>query len=399
MTNTDKISLVREAMPVTQNKIYLNAGTSGPLSRVAVEVMKQSDTLDLIEGRGHMNSFLAFRQSVADLRQAFADLVKARPEEIALTHHTTEGMNIVAHGLTWQPGDEIITTTMEHEGGLLPLYALRQRHGVLVKVLELNPDNIVDQMEAAITPRTRLLAFSHVAWNTGLRLPMAEIAAMGHRHHVLSLVDAAQSIGAVPVDLPASGVDFYAMPGQKWLCGPEGIGALYVRQDRLSLVAPTFVGFSTLENIGMYDFLGYFLPAHSARRYEVGTVYRPGFKAMVAHLAWLGDTVGWDWIYARIAQVAGYAYETLTNLSGVTVLTPSGPPAGLITFSLAGYDPARVMIALAQEGIILRFLHHPYALRISTGFYNTEEEIDRLAAALKAIQARDPDSLPEFKMF
>jgi L-cysteine/cystine lyase len=254
----------------------------------------------------------------------------------------------------------------------------------------------VAQFEAAITPRTRLLAFSHVAWNIGIRLPLEKIVAMGHRHHVLSLVDGAQSVGAIPLDFQAGQVDFYAMPGQKWLCGPEGTGALYVRQTRLSQVAPTFVGFSTLEDIKMYDFLGYFMPARTGRRYEVGSVYRPGIKAMATNLAWLKDSVGWDWIYGRIAHLAGYAYATLSNLSGVTMITPPEPQSGLITFCLDGYAPPRVMTELAANDIVLRFLRHPYALRIATGFYNTEEEIDRLAAALKAILDRSPESLPQF---
>lgn len=392
MSDTQKITEIREAMPVTQNKIYLNTGTCGPLSNITIEVMQQSDTLELIEGRASMPGINALLQAKKDLRRAVARLVSARPEEIALTHHTTEGMNIVAHGLSWQPGDEIITTRLEHEGGLLPLYVLRDRYGVKVHVIDIQPGDIVAQFERYITPRTRLLVFSHVAWNTGLRLPLEDIVAMGHRHHVLSLVDAAQSVGAIPVDLAASGVDFYAMPGQKWLCGPEGTGALYVRQERMHLVAPTFVGFSSLEEVTMYDFYGYFMPARTAQRYEVGTVYRPGIKAMVANLAWLNETVGWDWIYARIAYLAGYARDTLGSLPGLTIITPPGPQGGLVTFTLDGHDPARLMAQLAEKDIILRYLRHPYALRIATGFYNTEEEIDRLADALQAIQQRRPDS-------
>jgi L-cysteine/cystine lyase len=391
MNDAEKIAQIREAMPVTQHKIYLNTGTCGPLSKVTVETLQQGDSMELVEGRSDMTGFAALLQAKADARQAVANLVKAAPEEIALTHHTTEGINIIAHGLTWQPGDEIITTKLEHEGGLIPLYVLRDRYGVVVHVIDVEPGDVVAQFERAITPRTRLMLFSHVAWNTGLRLPLAEIVAMGHRHHVLSLVDGAQSFGAIPLDLPASQVDFYAMPGQKWLCGPEGTGALYVRQDRMNQVAPTFVGFSSLEDVKMYDFLGYFLPARTAQRYEVGTVYRPGIKAMVANLAWLRDSIGWDWIYSRIMHMAGYAYHALNNLRGVTAITPPGPQAGLITFKLDGCDPARVMSQLAGEDIILRYIRHPYALRIATGFYNTEQEIDRLIESLRAILKRAPE--------
>jgi L-cysteine/cystine lyase len=117
---------------------------------------------------------------------------------------------------------------------------------------------------------------------------------------------------------------------------------------------------------------------------------------MMVNLSWLEETIGWEWIYNRIIYLARYAYNALSRLSGVTVITPSGPQAGLISFNLDGYDPARVMTKLMQDNIILRFIPHPYVLRISTGFYNTEADIDRLIAALEAILTSDPESLPKY---
>lgn len=397
-TDAEKIALIRAAMPVTQTKTYLNTGTCGPLSTLMVETLNRENSLELAEGRADKKGFEALHTAAADLRAAIARLVNATPAEIALTSHTTNGMNIVAHGFNWLPGDEIVTTTLEHQGGLLPVYVLRQRYGVAVRMVELSAadpaEEIVAKLEAAITPRTRLLVFSHVAWNTGQRLPLARIAAMGHRYRIPSLVDAAQSAGAVALDLPASGVDFYAMPGQKWLCGPEGLGALYVRKSSLSLLNPTFIGYASLTSGADYDFTGYFMPAPDARRFEVGSVNRPSLKAMLANMLWLEETVGWSWIYDRIATLAEYARAALAMLPGVTVITPPGPQAGLISFNLAGYDPARVALHLAQKGIIIRFLPYPYVLRASTGFYNTPADIDRLVAELKTILAADPDALP-----
>lgn len=400
MTDMEKISMIREAMPVTRNKVYLNTGSVGPLGLICHETLQRSQELELQAGRADMRGMTELKQSMADLRRAVAGLVKARAEEIALTLHTTNGMNIVTYGLAWQAGDEVITTDLEHPGGFLPLYVLRQRCGVTLKVVSippnLGPDEVVARFEEAITPRTRLMVFSHVAWNTGMRLPLKEIVAMGHRRHVLSLVDGAQSAGAIPLDLPASGVDFYAISGQKWLCGPEGLGALYVRQDRFSQLAPTFVGYRTFGDKAVYDATGYFMPAPDARRYEFATIYRPGLKAMLANLNWLTETIGWDWIYARIAHLAGYARRALSRLAEVTIITPPGPQAGLVTFILAGYDPARLITRLAEEDIVLRFIDQPYALRISTGFYNTEADIDRLVEALQEILKQGPESLPVY---
>jgi L-cysteine/cystine lyase len=235
-----------------------------------------------------------------------------------------------------------------------------------------------------------------VAWNTGVRLPLAEIVAMAHSHHVLCAVDAAQSAGAIALDLPASGVDFYAMPGQKWLCGPEGTGALYVRPDRLSLVAPVFVGFRTMGEDGGFNYAGDFMPASTARRYETGTTYRPGIQAMAANMVWQEETVGRDWIYSRIIELAAYARNALAQVSGIEVITPPGPHAGLVTFTLDGYEPPRVNAKLAEDNIVIRYLNSPPAVRVSTHFYNIEEDIDRLVTALEAILASDPESLPKY---
>lgn len=400
MTNNQKIAMIRDAIPATQNKVYLNSGSVGPISTITSQAIAAHNAQELREGRAGMSGFMSFMEDKANLRQAFADLVQARPEEIALTHHTTDGMNIVSHGLGWQPGDEIITTNCEHPGGLLPLYVLRQRYGVVVKVVDLLREGPppIDRLEAAITPRTRLLALSHVLWNTGDCLPLADIAALTRQRNVLLLVDGAQAVGVVPLDLPRLGVDFYAMTGQKWLCGPEGVGAFYLRREHLNLVAPTYVGFASMDYQAQHDWSGYYMPQPDARRYEVGTIYRPGVKAMVENMRWLRETVGWEWIHTRILELARYAHQKLKATPGVTLLSPARPQTSLTVFNLDGYDPPRVVLKLAEMDIILRYISEPYALRISTGFFNTETDIDRLVEALQEIQELDPESLPVYDM-
>ncbi len=399
MTDNEKIELIRQAMPAVRNKIYLNSGSVGPLSSITSEVIIQSVEAELHQGRADVKFFLQFMTDKATLRQAFADLVGATAEEIALTHHTTDGVNIVVHGLSWQPGDEIITTNCEHPGGLLPLYVLRQRYGVVVKVVDLLSDGppALERLAAAITPRTRLIALSHVLWNTGDCLPLADMAALAHQHNVLLLVDGAQGAGVVPLDLPKMGVDFYTISGQKWLCGPEGTGALYIRREHFNIVSPTYVGFASMDYEAQHDWTGYYMPQKDARRYEIGTINRPAIKAMVTNLKWLQETVGWAWIYRRINEVAGYAHQKLTTTPGITFVSPSVPQTSLLVFNLDGYDPARVVVKLAEDNVVLRFISHPYALRIATGFFNTEADIDGLIAALRRIQDLDPESLPVYK--
>lgn len=400
MSDSDKLSTIRTAMPVTEAKAYLNTGTCGPIATVLRQSLDESLAYDFANGRASGDGFVKMMESMADIRARIGRMVHADPSTIALTQHTTNGMNIALFGLNWQAGDEIVTTTVEHEGGLVPAFILRQRYGVVIRMVEINAADtdaeIVDKLAAAITPRTRAMLVSHVAWNLGNRLPLEEIAAVCRRHHVLSIVDAAQSAGAVPLDLPASGVDAYAMPGQKWLCGPEGTGFLYVRAESLSLFNMSFSGFLSLKTPMDWDFTGHFMPAPGAKRFEVGSIYRPLMHATAANLRWLEEEVGWEWIYGRIAHLSAYTYEQLQTIPQVKMVTRGAAESGLNSFFLEGYDSARVVAKLAAENIVIRFLGHPYCLRLSTGFYNNEADVDRCIAVLRHITTLDPADLPEF---
>ena len=398
MNDQEKADYARAEMPVTADKAYLNTGTAGPLARVTQAALDEGARFDYESGRGTFSSFPVLTTDLDRLRTHFATLLGVHESEVALTHHTTEGINIVAHGLAWRAGDEIVTTTAEHEGGLLPLYVLKHRLGVAVKVIALgfedSPEEIVAKLSAAIGPRTRLLAISHVNWNTGLRMPIAGLAAIARERGVLTLVDGAQSAGAIPLDLDRSGVDFYAAPAQKWLCGPEGIGVLYVRNESLAFLEPTFCGFFSLPDAASYDLSGYFVPAPGARRFEVGTVYRPAVKAMCANLQWLSERLGFEWIHGRIAALAESARTALLDIPQVEMVTRADAGSGLLTFALRGYDPKRVVARMEEIGVVLRNLGHPRALRISTGFYNNHDDIARVVEGLRAIAAADPESLP-----
>ncbi|MCZ7571828.1 MAG: aminotransferase class V-fold PLP-dependent enzyme [Ardenticatenaceae bacterium] len=381
---------VRADVPATEHCAYLNTGTCGPVPRPALAALRAEAEHAFEQGRANIADYDRFKTTVAELRADFARLLGADADEIALTHHTTEGMNIATWGLNWQSGDEVLVTTLEHEGGLIPAYVAARRFGVDVRVADLgrggDPGAVLAALEAGLTPRTRLLSISHVSWNSGACLPLAEIVALAHRRGVLVAVDGAQSAGAVPLDVHALGVDFYALPGQKWLCGPEGVGALYVRRDRISLLRPTFAGFSSLRDPESCSLSGDFLFADSAKRYEVGTAFRPAIDAMRASLCWLEETVGWEWAFTRVHALADEACTLLGALPGAVIYTPRAH-AGLTTFTVAGLDPVAAVEALAAQGIIIR--HVPFqgahALRVSTGFYNTTGELERVRDALAAL--------------
>ena len=200
------------------------------------------------------------------MRERFARLLGAAPDEVALTHHTTEGMNIAVWGLPWQAGDEIVTATHEHEGALLP----DLRGGAALRAAPADRGRQQRRRRSGRRHDRR----PHPAHSPGSRLARH----LHHRrrpapgHHCRSrtpgrragCVDGAQALGALPVNVHELGVDFYAATAQKWLCGPEGLGALYVRRDRLTDLAPTYIGFFAISGPEAVDLTGYFMPAPGA---------------------------------------------------------------------------------------------------------------------------------------
>lgn len=381
-----KIADIREHFPATLTQAYLNTGSVGPLSRPAAEAIESFNRRQLYEGRSN-NSFYVddYMPMQQQLRGQLARLLNAAEDEIALTLHTTNGMNIAIWGLRWQPGDEIVTDSHEHPGGLLPVYAAARRFGLTVRVAQLDlsddDDALIEKFRRAINSRTKLVSLSHVSWKTGAVLPVAEIAAIAHAHGALVVVDGAQSAGAIPIDVQALDVDFYAIPGQKWLCGPEGTGALFVRRERLADLHPTFVGYPSHKAL---DTEGHFLPSAGAKRFEMGTIYRPGIAALHASLT-LREHLGNPWIYNQIQQITASCREMLEEVPGVTVVTPPAQ-AGLLSFQMEGVNPDEAVASLAAERIVIRSVHEPDLLRASTSFYNDEADVLRLRDALEGVR-------------
>lgn len=380
------IAEIREHFPATLTQAYLNTGSAGPLSRPAADAIESMNRRQLLEGRSNFSVYVdEYMPMQSRLRGQLAHLFNAGEDEIALTLHTTNGMNIATWGLRWQPGDEIVTDAHEHPGGLLPVYAAARRFGLTVRVVPVdlndNDDALIEKFRRAINGRTKLVALSHVSWKTGAVLPVAEIAAIAHAHGALVAVDGAQSGGAIPIDVQALDVDFYAIPGQKWLCGPEGTGALFVRRERLADLHPTFVGYPSHKSL---DAEGNFLPSAGARRFEMGTVYWPGLAGLHASLT-LREQLGNSWIYGQIGQITATCREMLEEIPGVTVITPPAQ-SGLLSFQIEGVKPDEAVGKLIEKKVIIRSVHEPDLLRVSTSFYNDEEDILRLRDALEGVR-------------
>ncbi len=382
-----KVAEIRAALPVVQEKVFLNTGTAGPLPRTVLTAMKEALQQQAQGGRIDGAYYEALFALKDQLRAAMAHLLGCSPAEVALTANTTEGMNLAVLALNWRPGDEVITTNLEHPGGALPCYVVRDRFGATVKVADVldRPEQAAAVIERLITPRTRMIVLSHVAYSTGAVLPIRSICEVAHRHGVLVAVDGAQSFAAIPVDVRELGCDFYAVPGQKWLCGPEGTGALYMAERVWSQTQPMVAGYFTVQ---AFSLTGGMLPHPDARRFEAATAQPACLAGQLAAARWLTEEVGTEWAFARIHQLAAKAHKALSAIDGVTVLTPKKAHAGLITFTIDGVAPEDGVKALAEQGILIRPIPEPEALRLSTGFYNTEEELDRFAEAVRSLVTR-----------
>ncbi|HET9016891.1 MAG TPA: aminotransferase class V-fold PLP-dependent enzyme [Thermomicrobiaceae bacterium] len=383
-----KSQMIREQMPATLKYAYLNTGTFGPLPRASIEAMQAYQQDELAEGRigsaGYQRGFEARNMARAEVAKIF----NCPPDNVALTRHTTDGMNIGILGLNWQPGDELIISDMEHPGGQIPAYNVARRYGVTLRLARLGDGtgDVVGKIERLISRRTRMIVVSHLTWNTGTVLPLADIVAMAHRHHVLVVADAAQSAASVPVDLPAMGIDVYGAPGQKWMCGPEGTGATYVSDEALDVIQPTVVGYMSMAGHGMETAGGYFLPGPGAHRFEVGGANGPAMLGQAKSVNFINETVGLDWAYRRIVQLGQYAWDGLSKIDGVTMITPKDQMAGLTCFNLAGIEPPALVEKLVEHGVVIRYIGTPLCARVSTGFYNTEEDVDRLVAGVEEIK-------------
>ena len=345
----------RAQFPVLERYAYLNAGSSGPLPQAAVDAISARLERDLQEGRSGKEYIEEIFELRERIRGGVAAVLGTSAELVALTESTTRGCQVVVSGLGLDENDEIVTTDQEHFG------LLGQLHGSGARVVLAEADE--DALLAAVTPRTRLVAVSHVLWTTGRRLDLARLR---RPDGPPLLVDGAQSAGAIPVDL--AGADFYTVSAQKWLCGPDPSGALFVRDpERLAVALPSM--FSTQS----YEIDGSFVPKDGARRFDAGWIGTPSLAGLAAALG-----VHPEWRYEGGAGAAARCRELLEPL--VDVVTPAGHST-LVSFRPHG-DPTELVAALHEGGVIVRELPGRNLVRASCSWWTSEEDLRRLADGL-----------------
>ncbi len=355
----------RAQFPVFDQLSYLNAGTEGPVPASAAEAVHRRVDLEALRGRGGRPYFEGLMELRVKARESYARAIGARPADVALTGSTTDGINTVIGGLDLQPGDEILTTDEEHPGLLAPLGRARRRHGISVRVVPFG------EIADAVTPSTKLVACSHVSWVGGRIVDAGALSATG----VPVLLDAAQAIGAIRVDVEELGVDYYAASGQKWLCGPEGSGCLYVREGRLEELLVPWPGYASLAD-----------PMNALEFEEAEGVARldHGFPSGIRS-AWtvasfeVFEQASWDWVHERAATLAENLARNLAH-RGLEVLPRSR--STLVSWKSA--DPEAEVARLVEENVIVRYIPAFGVVRASVGAWSSEQELDRLADLVTA---------------
>jgi L-cysteine/cystine lyase len=384
-----EVQKLRDEIPVLQNLTYMNTGWSGPPPRRAAQAMQERVALEMEQGPTTPGVYESGREIQEEARRAAARLLGADVDETLVTRNTTEGLNIVLSGLDWRQGDEIITCNLEHGSVLITSLVTGKRHGVKVRVVDLDPhdsrETILGKFEAAFTPRTRLVFVSHVEYSTGLRLPAAELCQLAHDRGALIMLDGAQTGGHLHLDMTAEGFDFYSIPGQKWVLGYEGVGALYIRRELIEQVHPAHTGGRAVVHPVDQDNVQ--LNTASMDKFQGGSASVPLQTAFLEAARFI-EEIGVKEIEERNRQLAERLKRQLADIPAVHVYSPSEPglSSGLVSFAVSGWEPPAAVERLWNDHrIVVRQVGYPPGIRASLHFFNTEDEVDQLAQGVKGL--------------
>jgi selenocysteine lyase/cysteine desulfurase len=364
---------LRADTPALHEDVYLNFGAHGPSPRYVVDAADEFVRSHEYEASARNDPYEGAFDAYDRVRERVATFVGAEVDEIGLVESTTGGINAVANAIDWSPGDTVVRTDLEHPAGMLPWQRL-EREGVEVRVVETEGGRVdLDDFALAVED-AELACFSAITWTHGTRLPVTELVDIAHESGALALVDAVQVPGQLPVNVSEWGADVVAAAGHKWLLGLWGGGFLYVDREVAESLQPSTVGYRSVETpmADPYEF------AAGARRFEVGSS-NPAPHVALAEAIDVIDEVGVDRIADRIQKFAG---RLVGGVPDDRLYSPKNPESGLVTIDVD--DPEATVGRLASEGIVVRALPSPDAIRASVHAVNTQSEIDELLEALES---------------
>lgn len=394
------IASVREQFPILHQEInghplvYLDNAATSQKPQVVIDAIKRYyewENSNVHRGVHTLGSRAT--DAYEGAREKVARFINAESsEQIIFTRGTTTALNLVASSYARSvcgPGDEIVLTEMEHHSNLIPWQQAAIAVGATLKYIPLQPDGTirVEDVEALVTERTKVVAIAYVSNVMGVVHPVKQIAEIAHRHGAVIVVDGAQSTPHMKVDVQDLDCDFYALSGHK-MCAPTGIGALYGKKALLESMEPIEFGGEMINDVGLYESNWKELPW----KFEGGTPIIAGAVGLGAAIDFL-EEIGMDAIEQHETQLAAYAMNRISEIDGITIYGPRERKVGLVTFNLGDVHPHDVATVLDAQGIAIRAGHHccqplmrwlkvSSTARASFYLYNTEEDVDRLVSAL-----------------
>lgn len=375
----------RARMPVAGEWAYFDHAAVAPLSGPARDALLE--WADDVSRAGDAH-WPRWRARIERARQLAARLIGADESELAFIHNTTEGVNLVAEGFPWRPGDNVVLPTGEFPTNLYAWLNLEDR-GVEVRQVPVENERLdLDRLADACDERTRIVSVSWVGYATGWRNDPRELAEVAHAHGALLFLDAIQGLGVFPIDVQSSGIDFLAADGHKWLLGPEGAGVFYLRGEHLDLLRPLGLGWNSVKNPGNFEAPGVrtdraavLANLKQAGRYEGGTYNVGGIVALGESLAMLLE-VGIAAISQRLLDVSDELCAALEEAGATIASSRQGDRrSGIVAFNWRGEDPAAVRKRCLERQVVLSC--RSGRLRVSPHVYTDRHDIDRLLEALR----------------
>ncbi|MCH2304577.1 MAG: aminotransferase class V-fold PLP-dependent enzyme [SAR202 cluster bacterium] len=380
---------VRKDFPVLSNSVYLNTGGTGPISvKIAKEIQNIYEyARDYGPDTPKVKSDLENRME--ETRSLLANLFNVPINAIAFTRAISEGMNIVAHGMDWVKGDEIIVSSEEHPSGIMPWLNLRDKFGVKVVKVKVSEDKntFLSELNDLINKNTKLISLSHVTTDTGHKLPAKEICSLAHENGVAVIFDGAQSAGQFSIDLNDIDCDFYSFTAHKWLLGGWGVAGFYVKPEWIEKLNISWTGaYAGIWDRGLKDDVVYETTAH---KFEFGGRQKPLYIAMGLAIDYI-NSLGINNIEKRVSKLTEQLRAGLLEIPKVTLRSPVDLDftTGIVTFSLGNIHGDQLSEEMLKRNILGRpSLRHTdiSGLRISTAFFNTENELDFVLNAVSDI--------------
>jgi cysteine desulfurase / selenocysteine lyase len=392
-----KTADVRRDIPLLDDVIYLDAASTTPTPRPVVEaICDYFYNYNANTGRGAYGLALKATQKLDDSRNKIAKFVNSDSEEIIFTKNTTEAINLVTNGLEFQKGDNILVSDIEHHSNLVPWLNLKKR-GVEVKIVNTDEDGIIDaeDIEEAVDENTRLITVTHVSNSLGSLQPATEIGKIAQDNEILYLVDAAQSVGHMAVDVKKWKANFVACPGHKGLLGPVGTGFLYCARDSQTELKPFNLGGGTVDNVTGDDFK----LTESPACFEGGTQNIAGFIGLGAAIDYL-ERIGLSKVEKHTKKLTRIMYNEIKEVENVMIYGSPENIYGIVSFNINNINPHDLAKILDEvKSICVRSGFHcaipsirhigAYELggtvRASIHYYNTQEEVKILGETLREV--------------